>query len=316
MTPVTTCPLLQHELQPGSVSKQAGVDRVRIDCPICGTYESTGTALEMLPRLSEKNRRAFSFYVRECKEQGIKAMVLDSINIKKDLSSRFPPLPIEEKVRRFLLAIEKQAPSPGDKFLLRDKMLKEYVPVVQASSDQEVAFLREYLLSSGLIRPSASGRDERLITVQGWQRIEREHTTSRSRQAFVAMWFDDKMDLIYDTAIAPAISDAGYAPFRTKGDPSNERVDARIEVEIRKSLFLVADFTDHRGSVYYEAGFARALGKQVIWLCPKDQIHDLRFDTRQFAHIPWEWNKLEALRQKLKFWIQATVTPKIEMATK
>ena len=57
---------------------------------------------------------------------------------------------------------------------------------------------------------------------------------------------------------------------------------------------MVADFTHgddgHRGSVYYEAGYAEGLGLQVIRTCRSDLVdnNELAFDTRQRNHIGWD----------------------------
>lgn len=62
-----------------------------------------------------------------------------------------------------------------------------------------------------------------------------------------------------------------------------------IVAEIRKSSFLIADFTGDRGGVYFEAGFAKGLGIPVIFSCKKGEWTDkLHFDTRQYNHIIWE----------------------------
>ena len=38
----------------------------------------------------------------------------------------------------------------------------------------------------------------------------------------------------------------------------------------RHGGLVVADFTGHRGGVYFEAGFARGLGIPVVWTCHKE----------------------------------------------
>jgi nucleoside 2-deoxyribosyltransferase len=72
----------------------------------------------------------------------------------------------------------------------------------------------------------------------------------------------------------------------------NNKIDDEIVSEIRRSRFLVADFTCEpekvRGGVYFEAGFALGLGLPVIWTCKHTSLDDLHFDTRQYAHIVWE----------------------------
>lgn len=85
----------------------------------------------------------------------------------------------------------------------------------------------------------------------------------------------------------------------------NEKIDDTIVAEIKRSGLMVADFTGHRGGVYFEAGLARGLGIPVIWTCHADDLEDLHFDTRQFNHI--EWKTPKDLREKLELRILATV---------
>jgi hypothetical protein len=72
----------------------------------------------------------------------------------------------------------------------------------------------------------------------------------------------------------------------------NNKIDDEILAEIRRSRFLIADFTcepkNVRGGVYYEAGFAQGLGIPVIWTCRETSLADLHFDTRQYSHIVWK----------------------------
>jgi nucleoside 2-deoxyribosyltransferase len=87
------------------------------------------------------------------------------------------------------------------------------------------------------------------------------------------------------------------------------RICDEIIAEIRRSRFLVADFTCEkdkvRGGVYFESGFALALPIPVIWTCKETSIDDLHFDTRQYAHIVWK--DTADLCEKLKGRIGATI---------
>ena len=40
-------------------------------------------------------------------------------------------------------------------------------------------------------------------------------------------------------------------------------------LEIRKAEIVIADFTGQKAGVYFEAGFAMALKKEVYWTCAK-----------------------------------------------
>ena len=123
----------------------------------------------------------------------------------------------------------------------------------------------------------------------------------QSHQCFVAMWFDKSMTNIYQKAIEPAIEDAGYTPYRVDEDNHNNMIDNQIIAQIRQSHFIIADFTSEidkpRGGVYYEAGFAHGLGKEVIWTCREDVINEkaIHFDIQQYNFITWNENNLKAL---------------------
>ena len=67
----------------------------------------------------------------------------------------------------------------------------------------------------------------------------------------------------------------------------------------------MADVTNHRQGVYFEAGYALGLGIPVIWTCRKDDLDNCHFDTRQYNHIVWETP--EELATALEHRIRATI---------
>lgn len=113
-----------------------------------------------------------------------------------------------------------------------------------------------------------------VITLAGWERVEQlQRTNPQSRQAFVAMWFDGSMRDAYTLGFKPAIEASNYfTAVRVDTLEYNEGVDDRIIAEIRRSAFLVADFSGSRSGVYFEAGYALGLGLPVIWTCKEDQV--------------------------------------------
>ena len=108
------------------------------------------------------------------------------------------------------------------------------------------------------------------------------------------MWFDPSMEEAYNRDIQPAIENTGYNPFKINDKPDVDKIDDEIIGEIRRSRFVVADFTHGdkgaRGGVYYEAGFAYGMGLPVVRSCHKDIIDkdELHFDVRQHYHVVWE----------------------------
>jgi hypothetical protein len=68
---------------------------------------------------------------------------------------------------------------------------------------------------------------------------------------------------------------------------TNEDINFRILAEIRKAEFSVADFTRQKGGVYFEAGFALALRREVFWTCDQAETKAVHFDTNHFQYIFW-----------------------------
>jgi nucleoside 2-deoxyribosyltransferase len=60
-----------------------------------------------------------------------------------------------------------------------------------------------------------------------------------------------------------------------------------ILAEIRRSRFLIADYTLMNNGVYFEAGFAVGLGIPVIGTCQSDHFENLHFDIRHINTIKW-----------------------------
>ena len=146
------------------------------------------------------------------------------------------------------------------------------------------------------------------VTASGYTEIERRKADRKTDQCFIAMWFNEKTNSLYDNAIEPAVRAAGYRPIRIDRQTGFlGKIDDQIVAEIRRSRFVIADFTHDRNgarrSVYYEAGFAHGLGIPVIFTCRADQIDDLHFDTNHFLHLPWPDDSpaelMEALRNRI-----------------
>src|SRR5947208_2849372 len=80
----------------------------------------------------------------------------------------------------------------------------------------------------------------------------------------------------------------GYSPLRIDKHPHVNRIDDEIIGQIKRCRFMVADFSGQRHSVYFEAGMMFGLGRNVIWMCKKSELGELRFDVRQFSFIAYE----------------------------
>lgn len=54
---------------------------------------------------------------------------------------------------------------------------------------------------------------------------------------------------------------------------------------------MIADFTNHRNSVYFEDSYTMGMNIPIIWTCQEGHEGEMSFDTRQFPHILWKDEK-------------------------
>jgi hypothetical protein len=150
---------------------------------------------------------------------------------------------------------------------------------------QEVLVLVDILINDNYLRPGGSGC---ALTVEGLLAVEAGGASkSSSAQGFVAMWFDPSLNEAWTNGFDPGIRAAGFQPFRIDNKDYVGGISDEIMAEIRRSRFVVADYTGHRGGVYFEAGFALGLGLIVIPTCRADEVPKLHFDIKHLNTLLW-----------------------------
>jgi hypothetical protein len=103
-------------------------------------------------------------------------------------------------------------------------------------------------------------------------------------------------------AIEEVISDAGAVAIRIDKEHPLEDLVGRIKKEIQGALFIVADVTDERPSCYFEAGYAEALKKPVIYVASKQSVvkpgtpTKIHFDIHMNVHF---FTNHKELKEKL-----------------
>ncbi|MXY06702.1 MAG: hypothetical protein F4171_14135 [Gammaproteobacteria bacterium] len=215
---------------------------------------------------------------------------------------------------RFQFSIEWEAGGERFETPLKDAQRTYFELLAHSDScrSEELEFLLGYLSDQGLVERHGVNTLEQwcALTFSGYARLETlEQNVSPSSKGFVAMWFDPSMKAARDEGIKPAIRLSGYEPVVIDEKEHAGRIDDEIVSEIRRSRFVVADFTHGedgaRGGVYYEVGFAHGLGIPAILTCRSDKVAELHFDTRQYNHIVWK--SPEELRTKLAKRISAVI---------
>jgi hypothetical protein len=301
---------------PAEMPRDADGQSVYLDSPRAGgKYKITGTAASLLGNLSINEKARLTTWLCNQRHAGIEfpAITSDVLNFVRTT----PPLTTTERVERTLLHFnQKIRVGEAIEFSFNNYRSEPEALRLMAISeslnlDEIIAFLQMMEQMSLLLDTTqVIGLYQFTPTAAGWLKIDDLVTRlPNTTQVFVAMWFNDTTQAAYTSGIEPAIVDSGYRSVRIDKKEHNNKIDDEIIAEIRRSKFLVADFTCEkekvRGGVYFEAGFAMGLGIPVIWTVAKNSLGDVHFDTRQYNHIVWDTP--EMLRNLLKARIGAVI---------
>jgi hypothetical protein len=246
---------------------------------------------------------------RKAHESG-RQVLLDTTNWR-EMEGEQRSIRVSEKLDHLLRLIGGRTATPGRAWRIEPSI--DY-PLIAASDSVELLSYISHLQQRGFLKVSTFAADpnditECELTIPGWQQLEPMPVPGgMPDRCFVAMSFDPSLDSAYESGIKPAIQDCGFTPVFMKEIATNGGITDRILSEIRLSQFVVADFTGQRGGVYFEAGFARGLGREVIWACRKDELELVHFDIKHFGHVVWETPA--DLRSLLAQSIRANIIPK------
>lgn len=282
----------------GFQTVQSDYDGAHIRCDLCGEYKVSGSVLEKVLSLDEDGRqKIFQWITSQTLHGGVPEIT--SYNLKRILGVE--ALPFSERRERMLIALDRKTTQPGLRIDIDDVLLRRASGLIHGESYN---YLINHLKNAGYIERFTDNR--MYLTPEGFERIEKIRLAGKdSAQGFVAMWFTAELDDAWSDGFERAISGAGYLPMRVDQKEHVNKICDEIISEIRRSKFVVVDYTGHRGGVYYEAGFAHGLGIPVINTCRKDHMGDLHFDIRQYNCI--DWSDPEELRNRLQLRIESII---------
>jgi hypothetical protein len=252
-----------------------------VDCERCGHFDITFEASTKLDNFDVARKMKLSAYCRRASRGTFRPRIThENIEELVSLVPRYTPL---EQMDNLLRVLGEMSTGLGQRSAFSERL--DY-PLVTTTGVEEISFLASALREREYLEKTT---DYIRLTLKGWERLEEIQKAGRqSNRAFVAMWFDPSMNTLYDDAINPAILKAGYDPLRIDRHEHVNRIDDEIIGQIRRSRFMVADFTGQRPGVYFEAGLMHGLGRNVIWLCDGKELQGVHFDVRQFNFIVYK----------------------------
>ena len=309
-------------------------DNLEVQCHNCGKYMITDFAMSTIREdfLNLKSqlppKHIVSGWIRENNERRLAMPVIRTDNLSEIIDPGRVPRRVSEQATRLLDYLVRRTDYYGQPLEIPDKE----PAIAYAHNANELVALAGFLVERGLARPLGGPPIRVLIlTAEGLDEASEAASRKLYKKAFVAMWFTEEMDAVYQTTIKPAIKETGFDSLVISNKEHNNDINSEIIAEIKQSRFLVADLTGQRGGVYFEAGFALGLGIPVIWTCHEEwfnkevivtskvlvdgqekacQVKELRrthFDVEHFPFIIWKTP--EELSQKLKNRIRATIEP-------
>ena len=278
----------------------SGIGDLHYDCERCGTYKLIGSTATTVRHLKLEQRAFLSGWIRAQNQAGIEFVRITPDILDNALSYSYPSYQSRfEFLIKYLISKSSELGKP----IVPDP--NEMIAISYSKSEDELGFILHHMIDMGYIKMQAGGGGIH-IQPQAYERFQSSsEDSSTSKQVFVAMSFSPEFDDLYLNGIERAISKSGLRALRVDKTEHTNRIDDEILRQISASKMIVAEFTNQTPGVYFEAGYALAQGKKVIWVCRSDQIKSLHFDIRQYNCIFWENH--EELAGKLESRIMANL---------
>lgn len=277
-------------------------DRLELKCPICGHYRTSGSDASVIQHDPDRKllQPYLAAHIRQANARGERPVLITAEHWRERAEAH-RHISVPEKLTKLLGLLEVR--SEGRAGVRIDQLSGKDAPLCDAYDEDELHYLLGTLNEQREIAWLASN-SAWVITAGGWTKLR--PTGGVPGSCFVAMAFDTRLDAAFEEGIEPAIrNDCGFSAVRVDRVHHNESINDRIIIGLRTSQFVVADVTFQRNGVYFEGGFAMALGRPVIWTVREDDRKNVHFDTSHLNHIVWK--DPADLRRKLALRIQATI---------
>ena len=282
------CLLPRQPTKGGSTAAQ-----YRMTCERCGTYEIDPDTDTALRRLGSDERPVFSHWVYEQNRFGTVPIIIttDDIPIIRN-RRRFSYADRTRLLIGYLLENTATLGEAVNTASLKLQAALQQFDVAYINSLVQYLFQEKFLdLTQPFRLPAANSpgaSSNVVLTPRGIMQAEEwGQAYTAARQGFVAMWFDDSLQPAWINGFDPGIRAAGFRPLRLDNEDYVGGIADEVMAQIRRSRFVVADYTGQRNSVYFEAGFALGLGLRVIPTCRADEVPNLHFDIKHLNTLPW-----------------------------
>ena len=210
---------------------------------IGGNYDITFQAIEDVKALNSTEKAKLTTILIDLRKASNRAPLVNLDRIED--AKRADPLPVYTRAERLLRYLINKSHVVGESFQLLPPPPRnlEALAWSESTSWDEIHFLAKYLTTMKWLDKEQNGTESYTITVPGYQHVAEQLAKKDLSQCFVAMWFDDSMNQAYEEGIKKAVEECGYKLLRIDKKLDVNKIDDEIIAEIRRSRFVVADFT-------------------------------------------------------------------------
>lgn len=321
MTEQENCPVCRTQARRGSTQG----NRIFTECPRCGHFvftqpdSHTKAVIDELP-ISEKT--ALSRIIRL--NQNTEAPVKITDGILKNIQ----PITPYEQAENLLLHIGEKQETPATLYEIDQRnrnSVYALVGIPVANQDMNFEYVVSGLEKEGMLDKAERNRENSAggpkhkyklgLNFKGWQKYEElKRGKSDSMVAFMAMKFPEEglvppyteLETVvscFEKAIAEHTEYTLLNPLLKY--PKAGSIDVRLEQEVRRARFLIADLSHNNPGVYWEAGLAHGMGKPVFYTCKKGV--ETHFDINHHTTIFWTPGDEQKAAAELVATIQNTV---------
>jgi hypothetical protein len=272
-----------------------------VDCQTCGRYRISWEATEDKTPSNPKNY-ILSGLTRMATSKGT-ILAIHTDNYDELINSANVPKNPLDMIDRILIYMSENAKTFNEVIKIEPLIY----PIAFSKNKEEFVFLCKRAAELGYIRDFKEDRYR--LEIEGWKYVQNiPKTNLDSDYVFVAMWFGEETKKLRKS-IKNAIKKAGYKAIIADENEYTGNIMDFVLGSIKQSKFIIADFTcipeeprkdkdgketgkvkgGVRGGVYYETGFAKGFGLEVIHLCKNEDKskNRLHFDVEQENTIFW-----------------------------
>jgi nucleoside 2-deoxyribosyltransferase len=288
-------------------------------CPNCGFWQVShsyaGNFNSFLRGNYADKKHLIASYLYEFNRERTEPYLFTAESLEKLMSDeRIPRTPMQ-RIERFLVNLYKTDDTIGKIIRINNNgqgwgiagSKYNLLPLSYAKDETELMGMFNCLSELGYMAKTkqTANMDDFYISPKGFERAEQLMSTNiDSKSVFVAMAFREDLIEACNKAIKPACEICGFNARLISDTHHNNGITDEIMVEIKRSKFVIVDFTYNNNGAYYEAGYAQGLGRTIIRCCKKEWFDNpgddkgLHFDVRHYNTILWENH--DDLYEKLK----------------